>query len=94
VKATQGVIPELCVHTNDTAIEIIIPSANLADSPLKRDAVNTYKISHSDDISGLILVWAFALARNEPFDPQEHCQLYHDYWAQITRGRRLEAMTL
>ena len=23
MKATQGVIPELCVHTNDTAIEII-----------------------------------------------------------------------
>lgn len=53
-----------------------------ADSPLKRDAVNTYGIAHADDISGLILAWAFALARQEPFDPQVHCQVYHDHWKQ------------
>jgi hypothetical protein len=50
------------------------------DSPLKRDAVDTYKIAHADDISGLILAWAFALARDEPFDPQEHCLIYHEHW--------------
>ena len=50
------------------------------DSPLKRDAVANYKIAHADDISGLILAWAFALARREPFDPQQHCQIYHEHW--------------
>ena len=52
------------------------------DSPLKRDAVNTYGIAHADDISDLILAWAFALARSEPFDPQVHCQTYHDHWSK------------
>jgi hypothetical protein len=28
------------------------------------------QIAHADDISVLILAWAFALARNEPFDRQ------------------------
>ena len=51
-----------------------------ADSPLKRDAVDTCKIAHADDICGLILAWAFALAGNEPFDPQEHCLIYHEHW--------------
>ncbi len=51
-----------------------------ADSPLKRDAVTKYKISHADDISGLILAWAFAMSRREPFDPQQHCQIYHEHW--------------
>lgn len=50
---------------------------SFADSPFKRDAVIPYKIAHADDISGLILAWVFALVRNKPFDPQEHCQLYH-----------------
>ncbi len=35
-----------------------------ADSPLKRDAVKTYGIAHADDIIGLILARAFALAEN------------------------------
>ena len=61
-----------------------------ADSPLKHDAVDTYKIAHADDISGLILAWAFALARNEPFDPQEHCLIYHEHW-QHCRLTSLEA---
>jgi hypothetical protein len=51
-----------------------------ADSPLKRDAVKTYRIAHADDISGLILAWAFALARSELFDPQDHCLVYHEHW--------------
>ena len=57
-----------------------------ADSPLKRDAVNTYGISHADDISGLILAWTFAVARSEPFAPHVHCQTYHQHWRKFGRA--------
>lgn len=51
-----------------------------SDSPLKRDAATAYRIAHADDIGGLILAWAFALVRGDAFDPQEHCQRYHEHW--------------
>lgn len=50
------------------------------DSPLKRDAVKTYGIAHADDISGLILSWAVALIRGEPFDPKAECERFHEHW--------------
>lgn len=50
------------------------------DSPLKRDAVNTYGIAHADDISDLILEWVFANVRGMPFDPIAHCDCYHEHW--------------
>lgn len=42
------------------------------DTPLKRDAVTNYGIAHPDDITGLILAWASAVIRAEPFTPLEH----------------------
>ena len=50
------------------------------DSPLKRDAAETYKIAHPDDISGLILDWVFALVKEEDFDPQQCCERFHNHW--------------
>lgn len=39
------------------------------DSPIKRDAMEKYKISHADDISGLILEWVYAKVCGVKFDP-------------------------
>lgn len=50
------------------------------DSPLKRDAVDKYKIAHADDISGLMFAWVWALVREEPFDPLKHVEVYHTHW--------------
>ncbi len=50
------------------------------DTPIKRDAVNNYGIAHAGDISGLISAWAFALIRDEPFDPMKHVEVYHEHW--------------
>lgn len=54
-----------------------------ADSPLKRDAVATYRIAHADDISALILDWACAKIRAESFDPMEACERFHRHWAAL-----------
>lgn len=52
-----------------------------SDTPIKRDAVKNYSISHADDISGLILSWAFAKVHNDTtFDPHEHVKRYHMHW--------------
>ncbi len=53
------------------------------DSPLKRDAATRYGIAHTDDISGLILAWAKAMAADGSFSPIEHCKRYHEYWGQL-----------
>ena len=50
------------------------------DTPLKRDAVNTFKIAHGDDISSLILNWVWARVREEAFDPQDFVKTYHEHW--------------
>lgn len=50
---------------------------------LKRNAKQNYGLSHADDISGLILAWTFARIRGQEFDPQEHTNLYKDYWKSI-----------
>ena len=52
-----------------------------SDSPLKRDAVKTYRIAHADDISGLIIDWVYARARGLEFDPCEACKRFHEHWA-------------
>ncbi len=51
------------------------------DTPLKRDAIATYKIAHADDISGLIMDWVWAKVRGEEFDPVKACDIYHKHWA-------------
>ena len=50
------------------------------DSPLKRDAVETYGIAHADDISGLIIEWVFSKIKRHEFDPIKHVQIYHEHW--------------
>jgi len=50
------------------------------DSPLKRNAVETYGIAHADDISGLIIEWVFAKIKRREFDPIKHVQIYHEHW--------------
>lgn len=52
------------------------------DSPLKRDAVETYGIAHADDISGLIIEWVWSKVWEIPFDPMEHVKSYHEHWAR------------
>lgn len=51
------------------------------DSPMKRDAVEQYKIAHADDISGLLCSWVFAKVNGNDFDPFNHCLEYHRHWA-------------
>lgn len=53
------------------------------DTPIKRDAVTKYKIAHADDISGLILDWAMAIAKGEEFDPLVKCQQFEQHWAKF-----------
>lgn len=52
------------------------------DSPIRADAIKNYSIAHADDISGLIMAWAFAIVRGGPrtFDPMKHCKRYWDHW--------------
>ena len=54
-----------------------------ADSPLQRDAAARYGIAHADDISGLIVAWARAIAAGDPFSPLEHCKRYHEHWQRM-----------
>lgn len=61
------------------------------DTPLKRDAVATYRIAHADDISGLMLEWVWARVRGEDFDPREHVEHYHAHWAKYEKQTSLEA---
>lgn len=53
------------------------------ETPIKRDAVETYKIAHADDLSGLIMAWVWAKVRNEAFDPVAYCELFHTHWRQF-----------
>lgn len=50
------------------------------DTPLKRDAVKTYGISHADDISDLIMTWLRARVCGDPFDPIARCEFYKQHW--------------
>jgi len=60
------------------------------DSPLKRDAVEKYKIAHADDISGLIFEWVWHKVMARDFDPKAHCEQYHKHWKK-TGHTSLEA---
>ncbi len=51
------------------------------NTPIKRDCIEKYQIAHADDMSGLLLEWVAHKAIGEPFDPVEHCQGYHEHWA-------------
>src|SRR5690606_28530324 len=50
------------------------------DTPLKRDAIERYKIAHADDISSLILDWVVAIIRDDGFCPYEECKVFHEHW--------------
>jgi hypothetical protein len=54
------------------------------DTPLKRDAIETYKIAHADDISGLVFEWARnMILGNKDFNPVAYCDNFHAHWAKI-----------
>lgn len=53
------------------------------ETPLKRDAVDTYKIAHADDLSALIMDWLWARVREEAFDPVEYCKRFDAHWNQF-----------
>lgn len=53
------------------------------NSPIRRDAVDNYGISHADDISGLIFKWVWALIRNEKFDHQAIVEGYEKHWQNV-----------
>lgn len=61
------------------------------DTPLRRDCVARWRIAHADDLSGLLLAWVFARLRDEPFDPEEHCEIYHEHWKETAGMTALEA---
>lgn len=61
------------------------------DSPLKRDAVNTYGIAHADDISGLILAWVMSIVCDYPFDPVQECERFHEHWKRYGNMTSLQA---
>lgn len=50
------------------------------ESPLRIDAIRSYKIAHPDDISGLIIAGAIARIKGQKFSENEWCQRYHDHW--------------
>lgn len=52
------------------------------ETPMKRDAVENYRIAHADDLSGLIFAWLWSRVRGEGFDPVAYCQRFHDHWAE------------
>lgn len=61
------------------------------ETPLKRDAVETYKIAHADDISSLILDWAWAKVRGEEFDAASACERFHTHWREQSGMSSLQA---
>lgn len=52
-----------------------------SDSAIKRDAAETYGLSHADGISGLIYDWVWARVRGERFDPLTTVERYEKHWA-------------
>ena len=50
------------------------------ETPIKRDAVETYGIAHAADMSGLIMEWVWHQVRGEEFDPIKHVETYHKHW--------------
>jgi len=58
------------------------------DTPLKRDAAETYSIAHADDMSSLIIRWAAArICKDDGFDPVRYASRFHEHW-----GGRDEAL--
>lgn len=53
------------------------------DSPLKRDAVNTYGIAHADDISSLVLDWVYHIVNKEEFNPHQAVKKFHEHWGSF-----------
>lgn len=62
---------------NQGQLAILIASA---DSRPESEVVCTRKFAQAGGNSGQVLAWAFALLRDEPFDLQEHCLIYHEHW--------------
>lgn len=44
--------------------------------------IQTYRIGHADDISGMIFEAVWAKVRGEAFDPLVVVKRYHDHWAR------------
>ena len=61
------------------------------NSPIKLDAIKTYKIAHGDDLSGLIFEWAFNKVKNKTFDPIKYCNIFHEHWRRECDMTALEA---
>lgn len=61
------------------------------DTPMKKDAVQTYKIAHGDDLSGLIHEWVWSIVRGVEFDPLKHCERYYSHWQRTAQMSALEA---
>lgn len=53
------------------------------ETPIKRDAVEKYKIAHADDLSGLIMEWVWAKVNQKEFDPVSYCERFHTHWRQF-----------
>ncbi len=61
-------------------------------TPLNRDAVKTYGLAHGDDLSSLILNWAWAKIEQggSVFEPQAHAEELKEYW----KNRDTDALTV
>lgn len=51
-----------------------------SDTPIRRECIERWKIAHGDDLWGLLSAWATAKILGEPFDPEKHCERYHEHW--------------
>lgn len=64
---------------------------NPEQSPLKKDAVEKYKLAHADDISGLIYEMVWAKIRGKTFDADAYCKELEDHWMNSAGKTALQA---
>jgi hypothetical protein len=53
------------------------------DSPLALYFASVYKLTHADDMSGMILAAMFTKVRGATFDDKAQAKRYHDHWEKF-----------
>lgn len=64
---------------------------NPEQSPLKKDAIEKYKLAHADDISGLIYEMVWAKVRGKTFDVKAYCDSIEAHWQGVCGKTALQA---
>lgn len=52
------------------------------DTPLRRHAMETYRIKHGDDLWGMISEWVWALIQHKKFDTEAYSKRIAAHWAR------------